>query len=138
MSTVFEAFPESFNELRKQLATNHQDIWEKVSWAMVHRQEIFIEVMNHELSPFLVLPYGLEQSIDTCCKGWLRALERRPHTSTMSAIDTIHPMNVDKLHVVKPTHKPVVTPSMFDAYETANMSDKQLDEAAKLGYHAKH
>ncbi len=128
---IFVAFPDSFNELRARLSNDHQDLWEKVSFVMVNKQELFIEIMNHELQEFLVMPYDGLQDIDTCCKGWLRALERRKPYRTMTATETIDPRNVDKEHRIEANHRPK---SMFEDCETSGMTEQQIDEARKKGY----
>lgn len=127
---VISQFPESFNELRKQLATNHQDVWAKVSYCMVHDQAMFVELMNEQLGFWLLLPYTADMGIDACCKGWLRALERKPKVATMSALDTIHPRNVRG----NAAAKPYKTGSPFADCETSLMTEKQIDVAVTKGY----
>jgi hypothetical protein len=133
MALIFEAFPESFNELRRQLSHDHQDIWEKVSWTMVNQQELFIEVMNNELQEYLIVPYTPDMDIDTCCQGWLRALERKPEFRTCTATETIDPRSTNPNHEIKPMHRPKIL-NQFESGETSNMTDKQIDEAVTKGY----
>lgn len=70
---TLEFFPESFNQLRKVLVTEHEDLWAKVGYHMAYDHLKFITAMNAELD-CICLP---EQSISEVCDKYLEALKHR-------------------------------------------------------------
>lgn len=68
-------FPESYNELRRELYNNWQDsIWPQVSWAMAFAANLFVERMNE----FLDLKVQLDSDrVDYICTVYLNELRKR-------------------------------------------------------------
>lgn len=91
---IIEIYPESFHQLRRVLMNEHQDIWQRVGWAMIHDQQYFVSAMNEELSG-IVIPAEFT-SVADCCERWLKAIEKRPKYRKVSELD----MNLAKGKVV--------------------------------------
>ncbi len=71
-----EMFPESFNELRRQLYEKHQDIWQDVQGYFTTdgmRVAYMFRILNDKLGTTCTL----DMTIDAACTTWLRALEKR-------------------------------------------------------------
>jgi hypothetical protein len=68
-------FPDSYNELRRELYINWQDtIWPHVSWAMAFAANLFVERMNE----FLDLKVQLDSDrVDYICTVYLNELRKR-------------------------------------------------------------
>lgn len=66
-------FPESYNELRKELHDYHPAIWKKVQWFMAFDRELFIENMNRILGARILF----EEDIDVLCKHYLHILQKK-------------------------------------------------------------
>lgn len=64
-------FPESFNELRKELSTHWPTLWSHVSWPMAFAANIFVEEMNKALDLTVVLD---SDRVDAICTEYLQAL----------------------------------------------------------------
>jgi hypothetical protein len=79
------------------------------------------------------MPYEYPTPIDTCCQGWLRALERKPEYRTCTATETIDPRSTNPNHEIKPMHRPKIL-NQFESGETANMTEQQIEQAVKKGY----
>ena len=73
MTTILYVYPESFNQLRKQLSEDHEDLWVKVSWDMANNPMDFILTMNEELDCVCVPEMGVE----AVCTRYLQALKLR-------------------------------------------------------------
>lgn len=71
-SRVF-MFPDSFNNLRKELIDNWPALWVKVQWAMAFDAELFVEMMNKEL--YTKLPQGAD--CDQWCSKYLKLLRAK-------------------------------------------------------------
>ena len=75
-------FPESFNELRKELMLHWPNLWAdpRGSWAMAFDMAMFIEFMNEKLgNPFVgsVVVDGDEKFCDMVCSTFLKELRKR-------------------------------------------------------------
>ena len=79
-------YPESFNQLRKVLERDHEDLWAKVGYYMAFDQAEFIELMNAELLCF-VLP---EDGIDANCQKFLKELATRKGKPATKSLELIH------------------------------------------------
>lgn len=67
-------FPPAFNQLRKVLYEEHQDLWQVCSGMMVHNHEYLLYTLNGALDTICTPELGIQ----LCCERWLKALERRP------------------------------------------------------------
>lgn len=67
-------FPESYNQLRKELCENWPTLWALVSWPMVFAAQVFIENMNEALDMNEVLD---SERVDAVCSAYLAELQRR-------------------------------------------------------------
>lgn len=72
MTTLY-LYPEAFNQLRKKLSTEHEDLWAKVGYNMANNHMQFILDMNAELD-CICLP---EMTMQEVCDKYLVALRRR-------------------------------------------------------------
>jgi hypothetical protein len=75
-------FPESYNELRKELYTHWPELWNdpRGGWAMAFDAELFVEFMNSKLDGvYKVRPAtnNDELAIDYICKTFLTELRKR-------------------------------------------------------------
>ena len=72
---AFYFFPESFNELRKELTSGHwENLWAVVGWRMAHRAEEFVECMNEALD--LAVVFDTEK-VDFISRTYLNELRKR-------------------------------------------------------------
>jgi hypothetical protein len=85
MSTVIEMLPESFNQLRKVLATEHEDLWAKVGWNMAYDPSAFIMLMNDELDCVCDSRQGIE-AVCTIYLDRLKLRKGRPATKSLELI----------------------------------------------------
>lgn len=67
-------FPESYNELRKELVTYWPTLWKHVGWPMAYAANIFVEEMNKALDLEVVLDSA---RVDAICTEYLQALRKR-------------------------------------------------------------
>ena len=67
-------FPESYNQLRKELSTYWPNLWAQVSWPMVFAAGMFIERMNDALDMNEQLD---SERVDAICTAYLEELHRR-------------------------------------------------------------
>jgi len=75
-------FPESFNELRKELCLHWPDLWvdPKCGWAMAFDMAMFIEFMNSKLGMPLrisVVVENDEKFCDLVCTTFLTTLRKK-------------------------------------------------------------
>lgn|SRR5574341_160234 len=75
-------FPESYNQLRKELMLHWTDLWNdpRCGWAMAFDMPMFIEFMNSKLDSVLrvtVVIDGDEKFCDYVCSTFLKELRRR-------------------------------------------------------------
>jgi hypothetical protein len=118
---VMEIFPESFNQLRKQLYENHRDLWAKVGYNMLHNQLQFLTDMNAELDVF-TLP---EMGINEVCEKYLAALAKRQ--SGRPARKSLELLNAEATgRVIGSTQHIFGTPD-----DDEERADKQAFEARK-------
>lgn len=86
MTIVIYTYPESFNQLRKVLSTEHEDLWARVGYNMANNQLEFIKDMNAELD-CICLP---EQGIDAVCSKYLRELRFRKGRLATKSLELLH------------------------------------------------
>lgn len=67
-------FPESYNELRKELHNHWPELWAIVSWRMAHRAEEFVEQMNAALDLAVVFD---TEAVDFISTTFLNALRKK-------------------------------------------------------------
>lgn len=75
-------FPESYNELRKELVNNWPDLWSdpRCGWAMAFDADLFVEFMNTKLDGVYKVVLATREDelrIDHVCKIFLTELRRR-------------------------------------------------------------
>ena len=75
-------FPESFNELRKELMLHWPDLWAdpRCQWAMAFDMHMFIEFMNSKLDSILRISVVVEDNVKFCdlvCGTFLKELRKR-------------------------------------------------------------
>lgn len=64
-------FPESYNQLRKELMNYWPALWEAVGWPMAYKAELFVERMNDATS--LKLQFDTAK-VESTCLAYLNAL----------------------------------------------------------------
>lgn len=67
-------FPESYNELRKELSTNWPTLWQAVGWPMAYASNMFVSIMNEALDLDVQLD---SEKVDAICTEYLQALWKR-------------------------------------------------------------
>jgi len=67
-------FPESYNELRKELVAHWPTLWQLVGWPMAYAANIFVEEMNKALDLEVVLD---SSRVDAICTEYLQALWKK-------------------------------------------------------------
>lgn len=73
-------FPESYNELRKELHDHWPSLWNKVQWSMAFDAELFVELMNRNLDgvyKVALVTSERELEISHICSTFLKELRRR-------------------------------------------------------------
>ena len=85
MGMIIEMLPESFNQLRKVLVEEHQDLWAKVGWNMAYNPGIFMVLMNDELDCVCVP----EQGIEAICSTYLERLKLRKGRPATKSLELI-------------------------------------------------
>lgn len=83
--TNYCLYPESFNQLRKKLSEEHEDLWARVGYYMAFDQLEFIMLMNKELD-CICIP---EQGIDVVCDKYLSALRTRKGKAATKSLELI-------------------------------------------------
>lgn len=66
-------FPESYNQLRKELVEHWPHTWAQVSWAMAYKAEDFVATMNEALDMKLQFDTG---KVEAICLEYLNALRK--------------------------------------------------------------
>jgi hypothetical protein len=67
-------FPESYNQLRKELVENWPNLWALVAWRMANRAEEFVEIMNDALDVAVVFD---TEAVDFICSTYLSLLRKK-------------------------------------------------------------
>lgn len=67
-------FPESYNELRRELHDHWPNLWKVVGWPMAYAANIFVEEMNSALDLRVTLD---SDRIDAICTEYLQALWKK-------------------------------------------------------------
>ncbi len=67
-------FPESYNELRKELVTYWPELWKLVGWPMCYAANLFVGIMNDALDLNVVLD---SSKVDAICEEFLQALWKK-------------------------------------------------------------
>lgn len=74
-------FPESYNQLRKELCNYWPTLWQLVGWPMAFAANIFVDTMNEALDMNEVLD---SDRVDAVCTAFLEELHRRRLAATPS------------------------------------------------------
>lgn len=72
-------FPESYNELRRELVTHWPTLWQHVQWPMAYAAGLFIERMNDALDLYVQMD---SHRVDAICTEYLQALRKKRGLST--------------------------------------------------------
>ena len=83
---IIELFPESYNQLRKVLSTEHEDLWVKVGYNMAHNHMQFMADMDAELDTFTIP----EMTINEVCEKYLVALRSRIGKPATKSLALLH------------------------------------------------
>lgn len=67
-------FPESYNQLRKELYENWPTLWKLVGWPMAFAANVFVETMNEALDLRVILD---SDRVDAICTEYLQALRKK-------------------------------------------------------------
>lgn len=67
-------FPESYNELRKELYEHWPNLWQVVGWPMAFAANIFVENMNEALDLRVMLD---SDKVDAICTEYLQELWKK-------------------------------------------------------------
>lgn len=67
-------FPESYNELRRELVAHWPELWKLVGWPMAYAAGLFIERMNDALDLYVQMD---SHRVDAICTEYLQALRKK-------------------------------------------------------------
>lgn len=67
-------FPESYNELRRELSSYWPTLWQLVQWRMAYRAEEFVEYMNEALDVAVIFD---TEKVDFICKTYINLLRSK-------------------------------------------------------------
>ena len=83
---IIELFPESYNQLRRVLSTEHLDLWAKVGYNMAHNHMQFMTDMDAELDTFTIP----EMTIHEVCEKYLVVLSKRIGKPASKSLALLH------------------------------------------------